>query len=47
MTELKARGGRGRWAPEDSEEAGELINKAKAAAHCLGICHNSCGLQDK
>lgn len=38
MTELKqGGGGRGRWVPDDREEAGKLINKAEAAAPCLGI----------
>lgn len=30
-------GGRGRWAQDDREEAGKLINKAEAAARCLGM----------
>lgn len=47
MTELKDGGGRGRWARDDREKAGQLINKAVAvAAHCLGICHNSCRTSD-
>lgn len=40
-------GGRGRWARDDREKAGRLINKAVAvAAHCLGVCHHNCRTSD-